>query len=361
MEGSNITISNFSAENNSIIDRAQLKEEIIAEIMSRIDYKEADFSAESKTTRKEENPVDKENVKVEFDTTEADEVDTEKVEMGEAEVETTEEETPVIETEASEDEADEKVTDTPEVVDEFDGEDTSDDSEEEEPEDAVTDDGVLNNGQQKEYSINKTVSFNGEVKTFSSTLMEKLNALYELVNSTYGESDNAWYDVDALDDEKIVYMHDYWNGKHYRQSYQVKKDVYSLKGDRTEVFCTYLSKDEQAQLESMKSNYSDISDKLAKYESEPEKVEVLNSADYTSIAGTQEFEDLKKRENYFNLTVDEVKDKADAILLQYAKAGKLNFAADTFEKKEEPKKDFFAFGRIDYNTSFLDGLLRSKK
>ena len=127
------------------------------------------------------------------------------------------------------------------------------------------------------------------------------------------------------------------------------------------MFCTYLSKDEQAQLESMKNNYSDISDKLAKYESEPEKVEVLNSADYTSIAGTQEFEDLKKRENYFNLTVDEVKDKADAILLQYAKAGKLNFAADTSEKKEESKKDFFAFAKVEHNSSFLDGLLNSRK
>lgn len=347
MEGARLDIADFSAENNSVMfNKAELIDEITQAVMNRLD------NHINNDQRKEEHGL-------EFDENKVDEtIKEENIELNE----TIDEETQVTETEASEKVEEEVTEETPEVVDEFDGEDTTDnDSEEEEPEDAITDDGVLNNGQQKKYSIDKTVSFNGEVKTFSSTLMEKLNALYELVNSTYGESDNAWYDVDALDDEKIVYMHDYWNGKHYRQSYQVKKDVYSLKGDRTEVFCTYLSKDEQAQLESMKSNYSDISDKLAKYESEPEKVEVLNSADYTSIAGTQEFEDLKKRENYFNLTVDEVKDKADAILLQYAKAGRLNFAADTSEKREEPKKDFFAFARVEHNSSFLDGLLNSRK
>ena len=50
------------------------------------------------------------------------------------------------------------------------------------------------------------------------------------------------------------------------------------------------------------------------------------------------------------------------MLLQYAKSGKLNFAAvEQSEKKEEPKKDFFAFARVESNTSFLDGLLKNKR
>lgn len=50
------------------------------------------------------------------------------------------------------------------------------------------------------------------------------------------------------------------------------------------------------------------------------------------------------------------------MLLQYAKSGKLNFAAiERKEKKEEPKKDFFAFARVEHNSSFLDGLLKNRR
>ena len=208
----------------------------------------------------------------------------------------------------------------------------------------------------KNYSIDYTVNMGDEVKTFSVSLMDKLRALYELVNATYGEADGTWYDIDAYDEEKLVIMHDYWNNKHYRQSYSVKKDVYSLKGDRTEVFCTYLSKDEQNALESMKSNYSEITSKLEKYESEPEKMSILNSSDYSIISDQDDFISLKKQENHFDLSVEELRSKVDDMLLQYAKSGKINFAAKV--EKEEPKKDFFAFARIEHNTSFLDGLLK---
>ena len=64
--------------------------------------------------------------------------------------------------------------------------------------------------------------------------------------------------------------------------------------------------------------------------------------------------------NHFDMTIDEVKNRADSMLLDYAKSGKLNFASKA-ENKEEPKKDFFAFARSDSNTSFLDGLLNKHK
>ena len=51
------------------------------------------------------------------------------------------------------------------------------------------------------------------------------------------------------------------------------------------------------------------------------------------------------------------------MLNAYAKElGKKNFSVDSKEeskeeKNEEPKKDFFAFARIETKSSFLDGLL----
>ena len=158
-------------------------------------------------------------------------------------------------------------------------------------------------------------------------------AIETLVNDTYCESDNDYYFVDVYEDDKTVVMHGMFSGKHFRQSYKVKKDVYSLVGDRVSVYAQYLTQDEISKLDSMKANYSDISEKLSKYEAEPEKIEILESPDYSSISDKAEFIELKEQKNHFDLSIDELKAKADEIILLYAKKGALNFAS-VEEKKQ---------------------------
>ena len=388
MEGAHIQIEDFSVENNSITFNSNIINDIADAVVTKL-------SNMKTTERRKGQPMD-------FEEKEIEEV-TEPQEVTELMEETTEEETPIVETEAS-DEVTEETVETPEVVETEAVEKTSDDNSEEafeetsekasdeteefeenseekveddsaeevadsgveEFEDETTEEDPVDDDEQepgylgKKYEINYTVTCGDEVKTFSVSLVDKLTALSELVNATYSEADNAWYDVDAYDEDKIVIFHDYWNNRHYRQAYSVKKDVYALKGDRVQVYCTYLTKDEQAQLDNMKATYADVSERLEKYESEPDKMNILNSSDYANIADQSDFVELKKQENHFNLTVDEIKDKADAMLLAYAKSGKLNFAA-TPEKEEEPKKDFFAFARFQNDTSFLDRVLKEKR
>lgn len=178
-----------------------------------------------------------------------------------------------------------------------------------------------------EDEVKMSVKIGGEVREFSVSLKDKLNALYTLVNETYGETDNDYYDVDVYDDEKIVVMHGWCKGTHYRQSYSVKKDVYSLKGDRTIVRACWLTQDEETKLNEMKSNYSSIQEKLDKYEAEPEKIELLNSEGYNGIKTTEEYSELAKRETYFDMNKDELAEKLDQIVLKYAKAGELQFVA----------------------------------
>ncbi len=192
----------------------------------------------------------------------------------------------------------------------------------------------------KKYSIEVNVDVNGEKKTFS-TLIEKLDALSELVNATYGEVDNDWYAVDADEDKKIVEMHQWIGGKHFRQSYSVKKDVFSLVGDRVETYAKYLTEDEIKSLENMKSNYSSIKSELASYKAEPEKEEILAKECYSQIAELDAFKELAKKENHFSMSVDEVSAEADRILLEYAKSGyKLEFSAKESEKKTVGVKKF---------------------
>ena len=386
MQGAYLQIEDFSADNNSVINKAQLKEEILAEIMSQLSDIKA-FAENSKEggkpkemgkfnellakynktiddiTFEYENMSDEE-LEVAF----ADAFETaENLEDSSSEENVVEEETPVVETESSYDASTGAAEKTIETVEEFadgdtsgdndsTGDTTGDTTEGTDTEDDVdnTDDGVLNNGQQGR----KTMSINGQ--KFEVSLSEIQWALYELVNNTYSDTDNDYYSVEVYEGSKTVVMSGMFSGKSYKQSYKVRNGVYSLTGDRISVKPVFVTADEEAELDRMRSNYSSIEEKLQKYESEPEKMDILNSSDYANIADQANFNELKKQENHFDLTVDEVKEKADAMLLQYAKSGKLNFAVNE-QPKDEPKKDFFAFARVEHNTSFLDGLLKSRK
>ena len=150
-------------------------------------------------------------------------------------------------------------------------------------------------------------------------------------------------------------MHGWFSGKHFKQSYNLRKDVYSLKGDRVEVFATYLTADEQAQLDSMKQSYAETSEKLAKYEAEPEKIAILKSEDYANLSGNEAFEALKVQENHFDLSVEEVKSQCDAMLLEYAKGHKVEFSAqEESEKKAVSRKAFSIIPKKRNYGSLLD-------
>lgn len=195
-----------------------------------------------------------------------------------------------------------------------------------------------------------TVNVNGAVHEFSVSLQDKISALYELVNNTYADEDGCWYDVTVYDDDKYVIMTDWWTGKGYKQSYKVKKDVYTLVGDRVEVFTRWLTQDEINALDKMKADYSVMEEKLSHYEEEPQKMEILQSDDYSLIADNEEFVALCEQANHFNMSVEEMTAKADAILTAAAKQHK--FSANDSEKKPgvkplpAPKKKAKRFGTL---------------
>ena len=199
-----------------------------------------------------------------------------------------------------------------------------------------------------------TVNVNGAVHEFSVSLQDKISALYELVNNTYADADGCWYDVTVYDDDKYVIMTDWWSGKGYKQSYKVKKDVYTLVGDRVEVFTRWLTQDEINALDKMKADYSVIEEKLSHYEEEPKKMEILKSDDYSLISDNDEFVALCEQSNHFNMSIDEVTAKADAILTAAAKQHKFSVNTDntnTIKPLPAQKKKAKRFG------SLFDGII----
>ena len=336
MVGSNISLTDFSEQNNSVFSQNEKVIELLSELNQKLD----NFNIDEKTTLGKE--VNTEDMKKEFEenteveSTEAtpedvvfedvkkkkkaEDDDSVVVEDDEEEETPTQVETPTQEETPQQEE--------PAQTEEPEQQQQEDNDEEENPEDV------------NYYSVDYAVTVNGEKREFSVSLKEKLNALTTLVNDTYSETDGAWYDVDVLEDSKIVEFHDWWMNKHYRQSYSVKKDVYSLKGDRIETFVSFLTADEKAALEQMKSNYSAIETELAQYKAEPEKLEVLASADYEQIKDTDAYKELAKRDTYFSMSKDELVEKLDACLLEFAKSHKIEFSANESESKSVGMKLF---------------------
>lgn len=173
----------------------------------------------------------------------------------------------------------------------------------------------------------------GEETTFSKTFElshdDIRTSLYTLL-STFEEEDNDWYYISAVYDDYFIYEGVFDATHKFKQSYTHENDEVSFSGDRIHVNVEYVTDNELAELNKMRSNYAEISEKLAKYEAEPQKVEKIQSDEYAMIRDTEEFKKIESE--HFDLSVEEIGEELDKIVLSYAKAGKVNFA-----KNEEPK------------------------
>ena len=154
-------------------------------------------------------------------------------------------------------------------------------------------------------------------------------ALYGLLAANEAAEDDYYCIVQVYDDH---FVYQSWNtGLFYGQKYVKSEEAVSLDGERYEVFVEWLTEEEKTALSEMRANYSSTLDTLNKYETEPAKMEVLDSEDYALIAEAPEFMELRKQDNHFDLSVEEVTNKANEILLDYAKSGKI-----AVKQAEEP-------------------------
>ena len=155
--------------------------------------------------------------------------------------------------------------------------------------------------------------------------------LYNLL-SAYEDADNDWYYISAVYDTYFVYEN--WSGeKIYGQLYTKDGDNVAFDGDRYNLHRELLTDSEYAELNSMRSNYAAIVEQLKEYQVKEETAQkdaLFVSEDYSSISDKEEFKTLA--ENHTEFSVDELKSKLDAIILDYAKKGSLNFSAES-EKK----------------------------
>ena len=183
---------------------------------------------------------------------------------------------------------------------------------------------------------NNDIQFNvtlGEInKSFSLSLDDKRRAAYELINANY---DDDWYAVNMFDEDGYLEMYGYFTEKNYRQKFTREGDVFALDGERIEIFARFLTQEQIDKLEADKAEFEAIkaeNEELKQYKSDKEFEIAHNErmaviADYSSISETEEYKSLL--ENIDNYSVEEITEKADAIVGKYARQGK----QFSFEKK----------------------------
>ena len=210
---------------------------------------------------------------------------------------------------------------------EVEGENEPESKPEEENQDGAQDDEPVK-------KIENSITYNVNGREFAVSLNDKIYALATLVNDAYSETDNAYYNVLVYDKELV--MVDVWAGSAYRQSYSERAGVFSLKGDRVPVHAIYVTDTEEAEIDSIRSKYSAMSEELAKYqkaEEDSRKEAIINSDDWDAISSSAEFAEIK--EHMAEYSADEIQGKCDALLLSFAKSTskKTHIAKDTNQHK----------------------------
>ena len=369
MEVANKKIADIRIENNSfVLNQEDFKEEIIAEILSRLNDKDNSKEGGNQEMDKFNELLAKYNKTAEDVTFDYADMTDEELESAFASAfEAAEDsgdssskeaefgnedsaEDPNTEMEASKESSDESAGD-PEVVEDFGDDDPEGDPDadpdtdpDDEPEtgdddhqstSAIEDEDST--GTKVENSLNYSVVVNGVTKEFAVSLADKINAVTTLVNDTYADSDNCWYYCDVYEDDgKYCVMHDFWSDRHFRQEFSVKKDVYSLKGDRVQVFAQYLTADEITKLDKMKSDFTAIESELNEYKSKElhsAREAVLASEEYSVMADFEEFKELNSHMDEYS--VEDLTNKADLIYAKFMKSNYSNFSSNDSKKKSK--------------------------
>ena len=182
------------------------------------------------------------------------------------------------------------------------------------------------------------------VRTFTVSHEDIRYALYNLLD-TVSMDDNDWYCITSVFDDYFVY--ESWNGgKIFGQKYTKENDNVAFDGDRYELFREYITADEKAQLDDMRSNYSSVVEELNTYKSAEvfaDKMTVFDDEAYSEYLDTDEFKALMSEDSVNKYSKEELSEKADATLGKLVKKNKtFSFAGETPQKKHVSRVAFNA-------------------
>lgn len=288
MEGSNITLADFSREKNSIFDND------LVNVLEKLNNTLANFNKSVKEGGQEldkfKQLCEKYHVNVEDIEFEYEGLEDEELEAKFAEVFDNDESDP-----------------EPEDITENHEDDIDD------PEDNIDDHGDGDEPDDSEHT-----EFSEDlVKSFKVSHDDIRCALYNLV-AVY-ESDSTWIYIREVYNDEFIMEECGSEHKLYKQAYVVDGDNVSLSGDRIEVFEIYVTESEKISLDEMRENYADLKSYKENAESEKiksKKFDILAGYE-DDLADCKEFTELK--ENIDSVDLEKIAEKCDAIYGRHMK------------------------------------------
>lgn len=168
-------------------------------------------------------------------------------------------------------------------------------------------------------------------------------ALYTLLQP-YEEADNAWYWIVDVYDSYFVYE---GSGKYYGQKYSVEEDNVAFNEERYELFAEFLTASEKAALSDMRANYTalkEFKEDTEKNELHEQREKILADQKFESVAKTDAFKELVRNMDNYSLEDLEKEakivfaDNVELISNSDAKSGVKIFA--NVNKNSKPKKRY---------------------
>lgn len=144
--------------------------------------------------------------------------------------------------------------------------------------------------------------------------------IQSLLNEMNGET--HYYVVNSVYDN-YFYYEDWYDGKAFKQDYKMRKDNISFNGDPVPVFREFVTQAEKDELENMRKNYAILKEFKEQYDAaqlQAEKDVILSDTCYDEIRASEEFKELVSKSVEFGAV--EIRTKADLI---YAAAMKKKF------------------------------------
>ena len=194
-------------------------------------------------------------------------------------------------------------------------------------------------------------------KTFELSHDDIRCAIYNLLSAYLDEEDfwRAWV-VEVFDDHFVYEIGcDYYGCKYIKDD---ETDTVALSGEPYKLYAEFLTEEEKAQVNAMRSNYSSIQAELNTYkeaELNAQREAVFNDEVYAEFVETESFKKIK--ENINTYSVDELRTACDLAFAKEVK-NKGTFALNSEKKDEKKAPAFFAFAKQEKDSSFLDSLLK---
>ena len=180
------------------------------------------------------------------------------------------------------------------------------------------------------------------------------SAIYSLLGA---ESEDGYYYTWIIEvyDSKFIYQ-DYTDGRFYRRGYSKDGDNISLSDDTVEVFNEWLSKDEKDALDTLKSDYAALKafkDNYDATELKAQKDAIFGREEFSVLAEDEAFIELKNTMD--NFTVEEIESKAKQIFADHViKNGQ--FAMNNDAEPKQSKKIGFNYTESSKKKSAYGGL-----